>query len=112
MKTQEMIEVLHAYEAGKEIEYRLAGDTDWKDANIPVWNFFSYDYRVKPEPKLVPLDVTDDLVGKIIYPIVDKTIESMIIGKSHDGIYITYGSRSYEELFDNYCFKDGSPCGK
>lgn len=57
MTPKEMIEVLQAYEAGKEIEFRDEVGR-WRPCSHqegPRWNFALYDYRVKPEEKkLVP----------------------------------------------------------
>lgn len=53
MTTQEMIEVMQAYDRGKEIEFRLADCEDrWVPATSPSWNWAQTSYRVKPkEPK-------------------------------------------------------------
>ena len=48
--TKEMIEVMKAFDEGKEIESR-SYKTDWGDANSPCWNWYDFDYRIKPEHK-------------------------------------------------------------
>lgn len=46
-----MIEVLQAFEDGKEIEYRSRiVDENFTSATTPIWNFSHYDYRIKPQP--------------------------------------------------------------
>ena len=54
MTTQEMIDVLKAYQEGKEIEvkYITSDDNDWIITAKPSFNFNMYEYRVKPEYKL------------------------------------------------------------
>lgn len=53
MTTNEMIEVMQAYERGEEIEMRLADCEDrWAPTISPLWNWAQTSYRVKPkEPK-------------------------------------------------------------
>ena len=50
MKTQEMIDVLKAYQEGKTIQY-VDDDSEWVDIDNPSWDFYSTNYRVKPEIK-------------------------------------------------------------
>ena len=51
MTHDEMIAVLVAHRDGKVIQ-REDKDT-WRFAPNPTWNFGSYNYRVKPEPRVV-----------------------------------------------------------
>lgn len=55
MTVDQMIEVLNAYKAGKKIQFRQYGSLLWEDCinNEPRWNWTYYDYRVKPEPKVI-----------------------------------------------------------
>lgn len=54
MTTQEMIEVLTAYQIGREIQCRiLDSDSAWIVCGPdPVWNFGVYEYRVSREPRV------------------------------------------------------------
>ena len=58
MEIQEMIDVLTAYRDGKAIQFRNKKPKwidphpdvrvyEWKDAEPPYWNFYSFDYRIK-----------------------------------------------------------------
>ena len=49
MTTQEMIDVLKAYQEGKEIQVLLSGK--WVEVLQPHWNFYANVYRIKPEEK-------------------------------------------------------------
>ena len=51
MTTQEMIDVLKAYQEGKEIEVRFKSSLTniWSKQNNKQWNFTICEYRVKPE---------------------------------------------------------------
>lgn len=64
MTIDEMIEVLEAYKAGKEIQ-AWCGE-GWKDCPTPNWVFNAIKYRVKPK-KLVTY-VNGYLNGAMTYP--------------------------------------------
>lgn len=55
--TAEMIEVMQAFERGEAIEGRVNQNNDaWETVSSPGWDWYYYDYRVKPvEKKRVPL---------------------------------------------------------
>lgn len=54
MKTvQEQIAVMLAWISGKPIEIKKYDDTFWSKVLEPAWNWADYDYRVKPEPKVI-----------------------------------------------------------
>lgn len=50
-ETKRQIEVMKAYEEGKTIQYRgkCTKDDVWNDTKFPSWNWYSVDYRIKPE---------------------------------------------------------------
>ena len=52
MTPQEIINVIKAFEEGKEIEYREKNSKiPWKVASTPCWNFHNYNYQVKQKEK-------------------------------------------------------------
>lgn len=51
MTTQEIIDVLKAYQEGKEIEF-LQSDGRWSKITNPLWDFHCYSFRIKPTPKI------------------------------------------------------------
>ena len=51
MKTvKEKIEVMQAFEDGKQVEVTISGKSKWFNCGEPTWNWVASDYRVKPEP--------------------------------------------------------------
>ncbi len=53
MKTiQEQIAIMQAFADGKTIEYRNALER-WEPIKDPLWNWTNFDYRIKPEPKVI-----------------------------------------------------------
>lgn len=50
---ESMIEVLQAYQAGKEIEFSRNDGKTWTEIGSPSWNFDIAQYRIAPKPKKV-----------------------------------------------------------
>lgn len=52
MTHDEMIAVIAAYRDGKVVEFRQYGMSDWKPIKgCAGWDFHTYQYRIKPEPR-------------------------------------------------------------
>jgi len=58
-KTRKAIEVMQAYLDGKEIQSCDGIEDAWADITNPVWSWFEYRYRIKPEPREFWVDVDD-----------------------------------------------------
>ena len=128
--TKEMIEVMAAFDEGKEIEWRFAiYDNNWADVTTPPeWNWGMYDYRVKPGKKFRPYKDTEEMLddfcerfhvkrtdfgepfiwiqSKISFV---KYLVEVITDSSVCTLKISIGMT---DLFKKYTYKDGSPCGK
>jgi hypothetical protein len=50
--TKEMIEVMQAFEDGKGVEAK-GRNVGWVLASNPIWDWRTFDYRIKPEPKVI-----------------------------------------------------------
>ena len=46
--TREMIGVMQAFEDGRAIQYLLNNTKTWIDAPRPCWNWYQFNFRVKP----------------------------------------------------------------
>ena len=58
MNTKEKIAVMQAFVEGKEIQTTTHYSTEWKELTwVPEWDWTSYNYRVKPEPKFAYVNV-------------------------------------------------------
>lgn len=133
MTTKEIIEVIQAYEEGKQIQCRnkINSDLNWSVIiGIPIWNFAQYDYSIKPEEsknKLRSYANANEFVlalrehgPYIIFPFahVEYNEEYCLpINISENGINFfdqnmdTY-ERTYFELCDKgWMWQDGTPCG-
>ena len=131
--TKEMIEVMQAYDRGEQVQL-LNIDGNWEDKDNPAWNWAKCDYRVKPKKKYVPFDTAEEFFaaqrkhGYRLIGIDDGIITDDISPKAHD-ISITLDGHVFlhiegnwnhdcsylgdlEDLFEDYKFIDGTPCGK
>ena len=59
MTPDQIIEVVTAFKNGKKIEARHKAMGDWHVA-VPAWDFHQFDYRVKPEPMELWVNVYED----------------------------------------------------
>lgn len=57
MTTEEMIEVMQAYVAGKEIQMQVFSSEGqiWQAVVTPKWDWRNNKYRIKPEPRVIYL---------------------------------------------------------
>lgn len=60
MSIDEMIAVLQAAKAGKQIQSRDSRCSEWQNVNHSAWHFAYYEYRVKPEPREWRVWISDD----------------------------------------------------
>ena len=99
---------IQAWADGKQIQYRIDDDCEWEDINEPAF-FPDCEYRVKPEPILIPFDFSDAefLIGKAIK---HKTLNYVELIKFISDNFV--GDISFDNLLEYYTFLDGSPCGK
>ena len=114
--TKEKIKVMQAFEDGKKIEGKPKGKDDWTICDYPSWNWQSCEFRIKKEPKYIPFGWSDreQLRGKWV-GLKEKNEEYLITGfELTRSAYVFFNEEcvSFRELFEQYEFLDGSPCGK
>ena len=129
--TKEMIEVMQAYLRGEQIEYRY-GHTDWLECRIPIWNWNSLDYRVKPKKKTkqrtktkyLPFETVDEFLaaqrehGTIIKMLDDDRLLSAFVRVDGSVLFVLPKSIceklliNVNDLCGKYEFADSTPCGK
>ena len=115
-EAKKLSDILKAYSEGKIIEVSNNG-SQWAELNMSYPDVvFKYNqHRVKPEPKLVPFTLEDNLLfrDKWIKCKKDDFKRSMrIIKYEGDCVSISNKSFGYAIFLDDYIFEDGSPCGK
>lgn len=122
--TKEMIDVMQAFERGEQIQaMALEGDIyGWDDTKEPWWDWYHLDYRVKPKKKYVPFDTAEEFLREQ-----EKRNTDIIMfqGKTCRAytnyletlLFEEFSSTrlcnlSYQRLFFECKFEDGTPCGK
>lgn len=94
MKTlQEKIAVMQAAADGKEIQFRRYSNLTWIDT-VPEWDWYTYDYRVKPrEPKVIYVNeyTTGEHIGH----------GSAEAATSWDGPYVVRKAVKYREVIED-----------
>ena len=72
MTHDEMIAVIQHHKNGGKVEYYAGDDIGWIYSDDPVWNFGECDYRAKPEPMVIYVEVSNEtnaLMRQSKYPI-------------------------------------------
>lgn len=129
MKTiQEMVDIMQAYQEGKQIQIYDKIHNQWID-DEPNWNWGLHEYRIKPKPKFRPFKSVDEFLeaqrehgGGLINILDDEVINDTDIyisinGNVYKGKDTQIGYHldpigDLKDLFKNYKFIDCTPCGK
>ena len=128
MTVKEKIEVMQAFVNGKQIEGKSKKSDEWKLVENPVWDWGINEYRVKHEPMYRPYINTNEMISdwmKRFGTYDTNVVMPPIWVKDRNGCkyhiieYILYDSvglftriETLTELFKNYTYLDGTPCGK
>lgn len=91
MTVDQMIEVLTAHRDGKKIEsrykFRPGGDTKWYAFGGCDFDFRDYDYRVKPEPKVIWVNECADGSG---FGYTSEAYAKVFLGNHHKRAAVRY----------------------
>lgn len=124
----ECIKVMQAYVEGKQIQYVDSETEDWADIESPIWNWDTYDYRVKPEPKYRPFKNADECwqemlkhepFGWVVIIENNLSIKYNIQALVQDGVKSTAVLTDdvmsekfpFEGVLQKFTFVDGTPFG-
>jgi hypothetical protein len=104
--------LIEKWTSGEQIQVLRKGV--WEDIDEPQWQL-TPQYRIKPQLEYIPFDYSDAerLIGRAIKSKDGRVVT--IISYIPTGDVITTGggvTRTFEYLFNNYEFIDGTPCGK
>jgi len=103
---------IKAFKEGKEIEMRENGK-DWSINKNPMFAN-EFEYRIKPEPKLIPFDFSDAefLIGKAVKRKDGSKYVQLIHQVEVEYIFLGKGQIKFDHFLDSCIFLDGSACGK
>ncbi len=119
-QAKELLPIIQAFAEGKNIEYRSKGfNEDWKKVTkIPELSFKSFEYRIKPEPKYRPFVNTEECWTEMQkhqpfgwLRVIRENARTIVNYIHNKGVIFSNGSVSFERMFDNYTFADGTPFG-
>ena len=129
-----MYEIKLAWKQGAQIQARVKDSKrDWVDLENPKWGFVGYKYRVKPEKQWRPFKAVQELKDtwlrkRYMTTAVDNPLEAPMIwvrykSNKHLTVFIScydtncdmvlvFGTwLTMDQLFEDYEFLDGTPCG-
>ena len=124
--TAEKIQVMQAYQEGKQIEFKyknVLNHPEWRICNFePYWDWLTCDYRVKPELSYEPYSgarlVLEDMIKhhfECIHKSSGKHYKVSIEGVGYVrliGEDDSYAIKpSYEIFLEGFTWLDGSACG-
>ena len=103
---------IQAWADGKQIQYRIDDECAWEDIDVPAF-FPDCEYRVKPEPILIPFDYSDaeQLLGRVVTR-KDVNKRSIIVEVREEGGVEGRTFHGYSAFLTTCLFADGSPCVK
>ena len=119
-QAKELLPIIQAFAEEKNIEYRNKGfNEDWKKVTkIPELSFKSFEYRIKPEPKYRPFVNTEECWAEMQkhqpfgwLKVIRENARTIVNYIHNKGVIFSNGSVSFERMFDNYTFADGTPFG-
>jgi hypothetical protein len=114
-ETREAGEVMIAASEGKQVQYVVGDLGIWAECEQPTWQWCSFKYRLKPEPKLRPWTGAEGL-GRMVRRKSD--FSRFLITEWHESCSFVLGGGciSPESILDDYeeLDRDGNvvgPCG-
>lgn len=122
MTTREMIAVMEHFDRGGKVQLKFTGDHyDWKDCiHSPTWDWVDFDYRIKPEPKVIPWTFENAPISiKVKARKNNNNNGSRLFNlsfneRTNEICYYCILNKwfvSFREVSEDYIQLDGSPCG-
>ena len=108
-----------AYADGKEIEYKNGALKDWSITSVPIFNWGSNDYRIKPQSKYRPFKDAEECWQEMQKHqpfgwVKTEAGEYRFIDRITSEIHLADQGKSYSAFcgaLENYIFVDGEPFG-
>lgn len=120
-QAKELLPIIQAFAEGKNIEYRSKGfNEDWKKVTQIPGLSFNFEYRIKPEPKYRPFKDVEECwnemqkhqpVGFMKFKDTESGYYMLTSIARGVGVGINDSLFSYDRVFDDYTFADGTPFG-
>ena len=124
-EAKEMLPIIRAWAEGKNIQF--LSDGEWHDINQADFTCYPDKYRIKPEPKYRPFKTQEECWNEMLKHQPFGWLKSKKDGRYRsigelswsdelETVYIAFStsealSRSYDSMFEQYTFDDGTPFG-
>lgn len=116
-QAKELLPIIKAFSEGKVIQVKTV-DKGWQDILFASFDSNPEDYRIKPEPKFRPFKDAEECWAEMLkhQPFgwvkeKERNVRTEINYIHNEGVMFSCGSISFERMFDNYTFADGTPFG-
>ena len=128
-EAKELLPIIQAFVAGKQIQYEIEGLTDWVDTDEINLEYEGQKikHRIKPEPKYRPFKTQEECWNEMLKHQPFGWLKSKKDGRYRsigelswsdelETVYIAFStsealSRCVDYVFDEYTFDDGTPFG-
>ena len=128
-EAQELLPIIQAFAAGKQIQDAIEGLTDWVDTDEINLEYEGQKikHRIKPEPKYRPFRTQEECWNEMMKHRPFGWLKSKMNGRfscigevygsdEFETVYIALStseslSRSSDSMFEQYTFDDGTPFG-
>ena len=114
---KEAAKVMEAYADGKKVQKQDINGL-WIDCDNPMFDWASFNYRIKPGPKYGPFKSQEECWNEMLkhQPFgwvkeISCEMLYLINGISNESIVIMEDINSFKEAMNIYEFKDGTPFG-
>lgn len=116
-QAKELLPIIQAFAEGKTVQYKIEGE--WIQTNIPSFNPYLWEYRIKPEPQYRSFKDAEECWQEMQkhQPFgwlreKKRNVHTQIGFMYTEGIQGTSGgSSTYKAFFDCFNFADGTPFG-
>lgn len=120
-QAKELLPIIQAFAEGKTVQYKIEGE--WIQTNVPSFNPYLWEYRIKPEPKYRSFKDAEECWQEMQKHQPFGWIKDKINNQYHNILSIDdYGitpnlfdenpQRKYKDtISQNFLFADGTPFG-
>lgn len=120
-QAKELLPIIQAFAEGKTVQYKT--EKEWIQTNVPTFNPYLWEYRIKPEPKYRPFKDAEECWQEMQKHQPFGWVKDKINNQYHSILSIDdYGitlnlfdenpQRKYKDtISQNFLFADGTPFG-
>lgn len=118
----ELSNIISAYKEGKTLQFYTSygelKDVSAEEFDIEKWYKKPKKFCIKPEPKYRPFVNTEECWAEMQkhqpfgwLKVIRENARTIVNYIHNKGVIFSNGSVSFERMFDNYTFADGTPFG-